>query len=111
MKSFRVNLLTNNRIWVGQISHQEDVLRVFHTRSIDLLEHFSKTHKEILINLEGAFAYWISSELGQPKKKRTQYDVLTRKLNEYDEQLSRAILNEAFFVAKKIKKFQLAHKD
>jgi hypothetical protein len=109
MKSFSVILLSNNSIEVGKVSHQTKVAKVFHTESIDLLEKFSKENKNLLLQLEKAFAYWVLCKLGRCKEENQRYGKLKRKIIAFSEKLWKQIRSCANRVAKSIKKYQKTH--
>ena len=109
MKSFSVILLSNNSIEVGKVSHQTKVAKVFHTESIDLLEKFSKENKNLLLQLEKAFAYWVLCKLGRCKEDINKYGILTRKLIQFSKKLWNHLRSLAKKIAIKIRKYQKRH--
>ena len=102
MCSLKINLLPATqakRIRVGQLPNSVDVVKVFHTKSIDALSSFLKevpfTTKT---QLNEVFANWIECHL--EKQKVNRHDLLLEKT---DSGLVKSLLAEAKHIAKQIK--------
>lgn len=93
-------------VLVGNLSHSENLLRTFYTAKSDLLDRYAKNHKEMLCQLECAFAYWVLCALGRCRENDQKYGILTRSLIGFSKKLWKELRSYARKIAQKIRYFQ-----
>lgn len=106
MKSITVCLLADQSIWVGELSHRENLCHRFHTESTSELDRFLIQNQEESAHLCSAFGYWVLCALGRAKEDKNKYGNLTRKICEYSRKLWNLLRNQAKKIALQIKTFQ-----
>lgn len=110
MKTLKIHLLSNNTIFIGEVTKKANLLHTFYikfdAKEREKLDAFFLVTKLSHEYFYKAFSYWVLCGLQRCQENKNRYGVLTRKLINFSKKLWKKIRSFARRIAKEIQLFQ-----
>jgi hypothetical protein len=110
MNILKIHLLSNNTIFIGEVTKKANLLHTFYikfdAKEREKLDAFFLVTKLSHEYFYKAFSYWVLCGLQRCQENKNRYGVLTRKLINFSKKLWKKIRSFARRIAKEIQLFQ-----